>query len=182
MVKELKRPNTEAKAKGPLADELRLLVGRHGFKAVSLELRMLKAEQRPVRQRHRDTQARAGQRNRKANAIEYVQKLDVDADKRPAVMALAERFEAKRFLPSCADIRNFCAIYDIEPPASKSRAAAIPRLFKYFAAMDAKDVERLSTDEAYSGPSELGPLAEAIRRHGRAARNPASKSVHTPTG
>ena len=162
----------------PLADEIRLLVRRHGFKAVSLELRMLKAEQKPVRQQQRDTQARAGQRNRRANAIEYVQKLDVDADKRPAVLALAERFEAKRFLPSCADI--ICAIYDIEPPASKSRAAAIPRLFKYFAAMDTKDVERLSTDEAYSGPSELGPLAEAIRRHGRAARNPASKSVHTP--
>ena len=163
-----------------LAQELRLLVNRHGFKAVNLELRTLKVEQEPTRQPERGKQAKARQRNGRANAIEYVQKLDVDADKRPAVMALAERFEAKRFLPSCADIRNFCAIYDIEPPASKSRAAAIPRLFKYFAAMDTKDVERLSTDEAYSGPSELGPLAEAIRQHGRAARNPASKSVHTP--
>ena len=98
------------------------------------------------------------------------------------MLALAKRFETKRFLPSCADIRNFCAIYDIEPPASKSRAAAIPRLFKYFAAMDRKDVERLSADKAYSGPSELGPLAEAIRRHGRATRNLGAESAHTPAG
>lgn len=97
--------------------------------------------------------------------------MDVEADKRPAVLALAERFETKRFLPTCADISNFCTIYGIDPPASKSRAAAIPRLFKYFAAMDTKDVERLSADKAYSGPSELGPLAEAIRWHGRAVRN-----------
>ena len=166
----------------PLADELRQLVSRHGLKAVNSELQMLKIEQRPDRQSHRDARSKTRQRNRRTNAPEYVQKLNVDADKRPAVLVLAERFEAKRFLPSCADIRNFCAIYGIEPPASKSRAAAIPRLFKYFAAMDTKDVERLSTDEAYSGPSELGPLAEAIRQHGRAARNLSTKSAHTRAG
>lgn len=155
----------------PLADELRLLVNRHGFKAVNSELQMLKVEQQSNRQPHRGTQAKTRWRNRRVNALEYVEKLDVEAGKRPAVLALAERFETKRFLPTCADISNFCTIYGIDPPASKSRAAAIPRLFKYFAAMDTKDVERLSADKAYSGPSELGPLAEAIRRHGRAARN-----------
>ena len=160
----------------PLADELRRLVGRHGFKAVNLELRTLKAEQGAAEQPGRGPRARA-KRNGRANAVEYVRKLDVDADKRPAVSALAERFDAKRFLATGADISNFCAIYDINPPASKSRAAAIPRLFKFFAAMDAKDVKRLAANKTYSGPSELGPLAEAIRRHGRAARNRGADSA-----
>ena len=165
----------------PLADELRLLVSRHGFKAVNLELRMLKAEQGPAGRPARSMQAR-DKRNGRVNATEYAQKLDMDADKRPAVSALAERFDAKRFLPTCAEISNFCAIYDIDPPASKSRAAAIPRLFKFFAAMDTKDVERLAASNAYSGPSKLGPLADAIRRHGRAARNRSAENARPPAG
>ena len=164
-----------------LADELRLLVSRHGFKAVNLELQMLKAERGPTGQPGHGIQARA-RRNGRVNATEYVRKLDVDADKRPAVLALAERFDAKRFLPRCADIANFCAIYDIDLPASKSRAAAIPRLFRFFAAMDAKDAERLAASNAYSGPSELGPLADAIRQHGRAARNRGAESARQPAG
>ena len=165
----------------PLADELRLLVSRHGFKAVNLELRTLKAEQGPTERPGRGVQASA-KRKGKVNAAEYVRKLDVDADKRPAVWALAERFDAKRFLATCADISNFCANYDIDPPASKSRAAAIPRLFKFFAAMDAKDVERLAANKAYSGPSQLGPLADAIRQHGRAARNRSAESTRPSAG
>lgn len=165
-----------------LADELRLLVSRYGFKTVNGELRMLKAEKGHIPQPERGKQAKTRQPNGRANATEYVRRLDMDADKRPAVLALAARFEAKRFLPTCADISNFCTIYDIDPPASKSRAAAIPRLFKYFATMDTKDVERLAVDKAYSGPSNLGPLADAIHRHGRASRSRGAGTTHTPAG
>ena len=96
--------------------------------------------------------------------------MDIDDGRRPAVLTLAERFEAKAFLPSCADISNFCTIYGIAEPASKSRAAAIPRVFKHLATMDAKDVEALVTNNAFSGPSQLGPISEAIRRYGRAGQ------------
>ena len=165
----------------PLADALRLLVVRHGFEAVSLELRMLDTGQQRPHELERGTQAKAKRRNGRATAPEYVQKMDIDADRLSAVLALAERFEAKSFLPRCADISNFCAIYGIDEPSSKSRAAAIPRLFKYLATMDARDVEALVADNAFSGPSQLGPLAEAIRQHGRAERNLGAKSG-TPAG
>ena len=108
--------------------------------------------------------------------------MDIDAARRAAVFALADRFEAKTFLPSGADIGNFCTIYGIEEPASKSRAAAIPRLFKHLATMDATDVKALVAHNTFSGPSQLGPLAEAIRRHGRAARNLGTKSGKVPAG
>ena len=154
----------------PLADEIRLLVDRHGFKAVKLELRKLETEQRPTRKLDRDAQPKVRRRNGRAKATEYVEKMDIDDGKRQAVLTLAERFEAKSFLPSCADISNFCMIYGIDEPASKSRAAAIPRLFKHLVTMDAKEVETLVTNNAFSGPTQLGPIAEAIRQHGRAAR------------
>lgn len=162
-----------------LADELGLLVSRHGFEAVNLELRTLETKQ-PTAKLDRGTQAKAGRRNGRVKAPEYVQKMVIDADKRAAVSALAERFEAKSFLPSCADISNFCAIYGIDEPASKSRAAAIPRLFKCLAAMDAKDLKNLLADNAFSGPTELAPLSEAIRQHGRAARGLGPKNIHAP--
>lgn len=162
-----------------LADELRLLVSRHGLEAVNLELRALETDQ-PTRKPNRSTQAKTRRRNGRVKAPEYVQKMDIDADKRPAVSALAERFEAKSFLPTCGDIRNFCAIYGIDEPASKSRAAAIPRLFKYLAAMATKDVKDLLAHNAFSGPTQLAPIAEAIRRHGRARRNLAPKTTEMP--
>ena len=162
-----------------LADELQLLVSRHGLEAVNLELRALETDQ-PTRKPNRGAQAKTRRRNRRVKAPEYVQKMDIDADKRPAVSALAERFEAKSFLPTCGDIRNFCAIYDIDEPASQSRAAAIPRLFKCLAAMATKDVKDLLAHNAFSGPTQLGPLAEAIRQHGRARRNLAPKTTQMP--
>ena len=164
----------------PLAEELGLLVGRHGFKAVKLELRRLETEQQPVRKPDRNTQAKVRRRNGRIKATEYVEKMDIDNGRRQAVLTLAERFEAKSFLPRCADISNFCTIYGIDEPASKSRAAAIPRLFKHLATMDAKDVEALVTNNAFSGPFQLGPIAEAIRRYGRAGRNMGIKGGNMP--
>ena len=163
-----------------LADELRRLVGRHGFEAVDLELRLLETKQQPTRNVGRGAQTVRKRRNGRLKAPEYVEKMDIDAERRPAVSALAERFEAKSFLPRCADISNFCAIYDIDEPASKSRAAAIPRLFKHLATMDTKEIKDLLADSAFAGPSQLAPLAEAIRRHGRGARSTRTKDARLP--
>ena len=115
----------------------------------------------------------ASQRPRvRVKAPEYVAKMDVDGGKVSAIRALAEQFETKAFLPRGADIRNFCHIHGIDDRVSKSRAGAIPRLFKYLATMDPDELQRLLDDGAFSGPSRLGPLAEAIREHGRADRHP----------
>ena len=162
----------------PLADELRLLVSRHGFEAVNLELQTL--EKQSTREPNRGTQTKTRRRNGRVKAPEYVQKMDIGPDKRAALSGLAERFEAKSFLPTCADIRNFCAIYGIDEPASKSRAAAIPRLFKCLAAMATEDVNDLLAHNAFSGPTQLAPIAEAIRQHGRARRNLGPKGNQMP--
>lgn len=114
---------------------------------------------------------RARKRSPKPNAIEYASKMEFTDDKKIAVTTLAERFERKDFLPTFGDIRNFCDVYGINVPASKTRASAIPRVFKFLAnEMGADEVQRIVDDGMFSGPSRLGPIADAIRRNGRASR------------
>lgn len=110
-------------------------------------------------------------RRSKPNAVEYAAKMELPSDKQNAVVTLAERFESKDFLPTFGDIRNFCEISGIDVPASKTRVSAIPRVFKFLAnEMEADEVQRILDDGMFSGPSRLGPIADAIRRNGRASQ------------
>lgn len=106
----------------------------------------------------------------KPSAPAYVAKMDLSADRRQAVGELAERFERKDFLPSFGSVAHFCEAYGVEPPASKTRASAIPRVFKFIAGLDAAEIQKISDSGMFAGPSRLGPIADAIRRNGRAAR------------
>ena len=110
-------------------------------------------------------------RRLKISAPEYVAKLDLPLEKKTAMVELARRFECKTFLPTFGDIANFCQTHGVNIPASKTRASAIPRLFKYIATMDSSRTQAILDEEMYSGPSKLGPIAEAIRKTGRASRN-----------
>ena len=108
--------------------------------------------------------------NSRVSATEYVSKLELPAEKKLALSVLAERFERKTFLHSFGDIDNFCQIYRIDVPKSRSRASAIPRVFKFLASMDRADIQRLLDYEMFSGPAQVAPIADAIRRNGRASR------------
>ncbi|MXY45650.1 MAG: hypothetical protein F4Y44_01450 [Chloroflexi bacterium] len=110
-------------------------------------------------------------RSTKPDAVEYAANMELPSDKRDAIVALAERFERKDFLPTFGDIRNFCDLHGIDVPASNTRASAIPRVFKFLAnEMEADEVQRILNYELFSGPSRLGPIVDAIRRNGRASR------------
>ncbi len=113
-------------------------------------------------------------RSVKATAPEYVSKLEPSLEKTAPVVELAKRFECKAFLPTFGDIAHFCQIYGIEVPASKTRASAIPRVFKHIASMETKEIQRMLDDGLFSGPSRLGPIADAIRRNGRGSTPPDS--------
>ncbi len=111
----------------------------------------------------------------KPTATEYVAKMELPAEKRQVAAALAERFERRDFLPSFGDIAHFCQNYGIAVPSSKTRASAIPRVFKFIANMETEEAKRMLDSGMFSGPSRLGPIADAIRNYGRASRAP-----HTP--
>ena len=106
----------------------------------------------------------------KPSAPAYVAKMELSADRRQAVGELAERFERKDFLPSFGSVAHFCDAYGVDAPASRTRASAIPRVFKFIAGLDADEIQKISDSGMFAGPSRLGPIADAIRRNGRAAR------------
>ena len=156
--------------------ELRSMIDRYGVDRVAQafqEARGLSSRPKVAKRRRPPRKHEAGAQKKpqaKADVLEYVAKMEVPDSNRAAITELAKRFQDGAFLPTFADISDFCAAHGIEEPKSKSRVSAVPRVFKLLAAMDAEDVVRIVDDKLYSGPTRLGPIAEAIRRNGRAAR------------
>lgn len=159
-----------------LKDHLRLMVLKYGFEQVNESLK----EVRPSTYHLQDLKSQArrsdkrmvskvGKTKPRVTAPQYVSKMELPSEKAVLAIELAQKFENKSFLPTFGDIVNFCQIYGIHTPASKSRASAIPRVFKFLATMNDADLHRIIDDGLFSGPSSLGPIADAIRRNGRAA-------------
>lgn len=161
---------TEAKY---LKDMLCLMVDRHGPEQVDRALREVVS----VHRRKNSNKAKASSKNsakakpekKKTTAPEYVAKMDLSSEKKRGLAELAKRFEEKNFLPSFHSIREFCQIYEIAEPASKSRVSALPRVFKFIATLETSDIQRILDSGLFSGPSRLGPIADAIMRNGRGA-------------
>ena len=101
------------------------------------------------------------------------QSLEVPAERGAVLRRAAEEFEQRVFLSTLNNIRNFCEAYGIEEPRSKSRASGIPRVFKFLVTMDVADVERMLDDRMFSGPSQFGPIADAIRGKAKEYRDAA---------
>ena len=158
-----------------LKDKLRSMVTEYGIECVHESLREIESEEshtvrssQNAKTRSRRHVTEASNRSPRITALEYVGKMALSPKKMPSVVELAARFEEKSFLPSFRDIANFCQIYGIDEPASKSRSSALPRLFKFIASMETDDINRIIYEGQFSGPSRLGPIADAIRRNGRA--------------
>lgn len=168
----------------PLEDVLQALTREHGFEEVHACLHRLQATQTPLSlelqprmpldmgyrvECKREIRSAAKGRHRKATttAMQYVVKMELPLEKRQLLDEVARKFEEKSFLPTFGDISNFCQVYQIDTPASRTRASAIPRVFKFIASMETKDVRAMLDDGMFSGPSRLGPIADAIRQSGR---------------
>ena len=123
---------------------------------------------------HEQPLARSGTRTKqRRSAVDYVQAMQVPADRAAVVRRAAEEFEQGSFLPTLSDVRRFCEEYGIEEPRTKSRASGIPRIFKFLVTMDVADIERMLNDRIFAGPAELGPIADAIRGKARESREAA---------
>ena len=160
-----------------LRNELLQIVDEHGMEWVRETLRDVETNERVSTRHDRgsaiangSSKSRKSRNRSRANALQYVDKMTLLPDTATAVAELANRFEDKTFLPTFAYVAKFCRIYGIDVPASRSRASAIPRVFKFLADMDAGEIQRIVDRRMFSGPARLGPIADAIRRNGRAAR------------
>ena len=148
---------------------LRRIVDEHGLGSVLETLGKIASDDAQQENGGKAKQSR-GKAKPKPTAPAYVARMDLPADTQEAIAELAERFERKDFLPSFRQISYFCKAYEIDAPASRTRASAIPRVFKFIAGLDAAEIQKIADSGMFAGPSRLGPIADAIRRNGRAAR------------
>lgn len=108
---------------------------------------------------------------RKYAAKSYVARMHLPGDTQRTLALIAERFDQKAFLPTFRDIAVFCESHGIDVPRSTARASAIPRIFKFMAQeMGNSEIERIWDEAKFAGPVQLGPIADAIERNGRASR------------
>jgi hypothetical protein len=161
-----------------LNETLSSIVREYGFEQVNQSLREIglsecrtAGSEQSTAQKNGGGAAGPRRRTPTLTASEHVSRMELPTEKREGITELARRFEDKSFLPTFGDIANFCQIHGIDIPASKSRASAIPRVFRALASMDADDVRWMLDEGLFSGPSRLGPIADAIRRSGRARRS-----------
>ena len=144
------------------------VVKKHGVELVYQELReMCSADGRGARDgvvsSGRGQKARCVSNKKKSTATGYVAKMELHLNKRAAVVAAATQFENSSFLPTIADIRYFWENNGLGEPAPKSRASAIPRVFSFISTMDVAEIAKMIDSGLYSGPTRLGPIADAIR-------------------
>ena len=157
-----------------LKDALRSMVREHGFEQVGQYLdeiarseHNLDSPDRKAGPSDKVASKHARKPRPKPTASQYVAKMEVSPEKRPSVSELSRRFEAKSFLPTFGDIINFCQSYGVDGPTSRSRATAIPRVFKLVVSLEADEIQRIIDEGLFSGPSRLRPISDAIRRSGR---------------
>lgn len=159
-----------------LASSLRALVREHGLDQVSRSLDEIGTTLDDHPEKAESGADRPGQpagvnksrKKRSATALERVARMDLSQEKTDAVVELARRFDEKSFMPTFGDIAHFCHLYNVDEPSSKSRASAIPRVFRTIAAMEVEDIQGMLDYGMFSGPSRLGPIADAIGRNSRA--------------
>ncbi|MCY4443123.1 MAG: DUF2513 domain-containing protein [Deltaproteobacteria bacterium] len=157
-----------------LENALRIMVSRYGMGRVQDTLRQIDGS---VRARRKEKELSARDMVHRANGVAqlrlrnparaYVSKLESPVEVHRALVELAQKFDDKAFLPTFGDVRNFCRFYGIDLPASPSRGSAIPRIFKRLSQLPPVDLRAILRTGAFSGPSQLAPIADAIRRRSR---------------
>ena len=120
--------------------------------------------------------AKSKKRRSRTTAVEYVARMGLPDELEYPMSDAAKRFQDKAFLPTMGDVRHFCEVHRIAPPASGSRESAIPRVFQFLSRIDPDAIESILNGGMFSGPARLGPIADAIREVGK------NRIRRTPSG
>jgi hypothetical protein len=101
-------------------------------------------------------------RRSRLSAIEQVERAAIEGDKKEALLRLAERYDRRQLLRSVADVREFLLMMDERPIGMKDRQEAFRALLRSLEHLPVERLQQLVLAAQHSGPSELGPLSDAI--------------------
>lgn len=152
--------------KALLSSLLRALVQEWGHKEVETALGQLSEwDGRTHTQLPASGGPEAIQRSRKATklrACEQVARAHLPEVQEAVMLELAKRFDRKQFLPSVSDVREFLVMMGERPGAMKDRSEAFRWLLKSLSGLPPERLDQLVNSGLHSGPSQLGPLSDAI--------------------
>ena len=153
-----------------LTDVLAALVREYGHLEVlhALDSLAFPADARKAEDSREDSTKR-----RKATPSDLVERSSLNETRKVRAMRLAQRFETKSFLPSIGDVRHFLEMNGFPDEKLIQRSEAFKAVLRVIGSLSDESVERLVHSHAHSGPSELGPLSQAINAAGNAHRHSA---------
>lgn len=106
----------------------------------------------------------------KPTAVELVSRMSVTPAVQAVLEGLAAQYDEKQFLATAADIRHFFEDHGAAAPVVKHRSDAFRKIASLLCELPQESLESLLVNRAYAGPSQLGPISNAIRRSGAAIR------------
>lgn len=115
----------------------------------------------------------------KLSAVMIAEKTNVPADKRLLLINLASQFEHKSFLPTISDVRNFLEMRGQDIGNIKQRPEAFRKVIKAIIDLPNENLERMIRSSRHSGPSQLGPLSDAIKAASAFVRSGPNEDDHS---
>lgn len=106
----------------------------------------------------------------KPTATEFVNRMAAPEVRKSLLRRLALQFDEKSFLPSISDVRHFLELRGHDVRGIKQRQDAFKRILKLVDGMTEDELERFVKISLHAGPTQLGPLSNAIRATGAAVR------------
>lgn len=151
-----------------LAELLQAMIREWGREAIFHALDRL-VDDAPRRETHlRSDQKR--RQSKRPTAVQLVGKTNQPGDRREFLMEIASKYDEKRFLPTLGDVREFLAMAGDRRRSIKDRSEGFRLLLDSTKELPLEELQHLAATTAFSGPSQLGPLSEAIAASGEARR------------
>lgn len=109
------------------------------------------------------------------SAAELVERLDAAVAQKESLRSLASRFDAKTFLPTASDVRHFLEMRGHDPGPIKQRNDSFRKVLDVLLNMADDELMLLCISGAHAGPTQLGPLSDAIKATSSALRTAESQ-------
>lgn len=100
---------------------------------------------------------------RRSSASEIVERLNAPSARKESLRILAARFDAKTFLPTASDVRHFLEMRGHASGPVKQRQDAFRKVLDVLVGMADDELLLIQDSGAHAGPTQLGPLSDAIK-------------------
>lgn len=111
-------------------------------------------------------------RHQQPNAVELANGAAMPERRKLLVLTIASKFDTKAFLPTSADVRHFLEMRGQRASVIKDRRESFRQVLESLMSMDDEELRVLAETDAHGGPTQLGPLSDAIKATGTAMRTP----------